>query len=127
MKLMKEMWNFTHINALKKVKFIFFFYNYCKSINVDSFILSCIVFTSNRCQNSWKFLSFCSIKAVTTIICLFLYHVLQRYIEKSKDKLKQASVFPTDIFYMENILSFIVIPYFFKIKHTSLRRRLVQF
>lgn len=54
-----------------------------------------------------------AVKAVTTIICLFLYHVLQRYIEKSKDKLKQASVFPTDI-YMENILSFIVIPYFLK-------------
>lgn len=67
-----------------------------------------------------------AVKAVTTIICLFLYHVLQRYIEKSKDKLKQASVFPTDIFYMENILSFID-PIFFKIKHTSLRRRLVQF
>lgn len=55
-----------------------------------------------------------AVKAVTTIICLFLYHVLQRYIEKSKDKLKQASVFPTDIFYMENILSIIVIPYFLK-------------
>lgn len=49
--IIKEMWSFIYINVLKKVKFIFFFYNYCKFINVDSFILFCIVFMLNRCLN----------------------------------------------------------------------------
>lgn len=108
------MWNFTHINALKKINSYF---SFTTTVSLSMLIVSfCLVSYSRQtdAQIRENFFHSVAVKAVTTIICLFLYHVLQRYIEKSKDKLKQASDFPTDIFYMENILSFIVIPYFLK-------------
>lgn len=93
------------------------YFSFTTTVSLSMLIVSfCLVSYSRQTDAQIRENFFHSVagKAVTTIICLFLYHVLQRYIEKSKDKLKQASVFPTDIFYMENILSFIVIPYFLK-------------
>lgn len=104
--------------------------SFTTTVSLSMLIVSfCLVSYSRQtdAQIRENFIHSVAVKAVTTIICLFLYHVLQRYIEKSKDKLKQASVFPTDIFLYGEYPFIYCNPIFFKIKHTSLRRRLVQF
>lgn len=110
MKWIKEIWNFTHINALKKLNSYF---SLTTTVSLSMLIVSfCLVsyLRQTDAQIRENFFHSIAVKAVTTIICLFLYHVLKRYIEKSIDK--QASVFPPIFFYMENILSFILFPFF---------------
>lgn len=124
MKWIKEIWNFTHINALKKLNSYF---SLTTTVSLSMLIVSfCLVsyLRQTDAQIRENFFHSIAVKAVTTIICLFLYHVLKRYIEKSIDK--QASVFPP-IFFIWRISFHLFYSHFLKIKHTGLRRRLVQF